>query len=65
MVGSSVLSTVYGYEVSSSNDRLVEVVETAVAGFSQAGTVSSKSLSRYESRLSIHQKLIPRIRLLC
>lgn len=42
MAGSSLLYAVYGYEVTSSDDRLVEVVETAVHGFSQAGIVSSE-----------------------
>ncbi|KAB5590605.1 Cytochrome P450 family protein [Ceratobasidium theobromae] len=41
MAGASLLSAVYGYNVTSSEDSLVEVVETAVNGFSQAGTVSN------------------------
>ncbi|KAH7320422.1 cytochrome P450 [Rhizoctonia solani] len=41
MVGSTLLSVVYGYEVTSSNDSLVEVVETAVAGFSEAAMISN------------------------
>ncbi|CAE6455107.1 unnamed protein product [Rhizoctonia solani] len=41
MVGSLLLSVVYGYEVTTSDDRLVEVVETAVSGFSQAAMISN------------------------
>ncbi|KAF8745336.1 cytochrome P450, partial [Rhizoctonia solani] len=41
MVGSTLLSVVYGYEVRSSSDELVEVVEAAVAGFSQAAMISN------------------------
>ncbi|CUA68280.1 O-methylsterigmatocystin oxidoreductase [Rhizoctonia solani] len=41
MVGSTLLSVVYGYEVTTSHDKLVEVVETAVAGFSQAAMISN------------------------
>ncbi|CEL57071.1 O-methylsterigmatocystin oxidoreductase OS=Aspergillus parasiticus GN=ordA PE=3 SV=1 [Rhizoctonia solani AG-1 IB] len=41
MVGSTLLSVVYGYEVTTSDDKLVEVVETAVAGFSQAAMISN------------------------
>ncbi|CAE6427762.1 unnamed protein product [Rhizoctonia solani] len=41
MVGSLLLSVVYGYEVTTSDDKLVEVVETAVAGFSEAAMISN------------------------
>ncbi|CAE7149731.1 unnamed protein product [Rhizoctonia solani] len=41
MVGSLLLSVVYGYEVVASDDKLVEVVETAVAGFAQAAMISN------------------------
>ncbi|CAE6444830.1 unnamed protein product [Rhizoctonia solani] len=41
MVGSTLLSVVYGYEVTTSDDKLVEVVERAVAGFSQAAMISN------------------------
>ncbi|KAF8598010.1 cytochrome P450, partial [Ceratobasidium sp. AG-I] len=36
MVGSILLSSVYGYEVTSANDRLIEVIETAVRQASRA-----------------------------
>ncbi|KAF8592851.1 cytochrome P450 [Ceratobasidium sp. AG-I] len=36
MVGSILLSSVYGYEVNSANDRLIEVIETAIRQSSQA-----------------------------
>ncbi|QRV86904.1 cytochrome P450 family protein [Ceratobasidium sp. AG-Ba] len=37
MSGSTVLSAVYGYEVTSADDPLVKIVETAVAHLSEAG----------------------------
>ncbi|CAE6448951.1 unnamed protein product [Rhizoctonia solani] len=41
MAGSTILMTVYGYDVTSAEDRLFKVVETAVEGFSQALLVSN------------------------
>jgi hypothetical protein len=42
MAGSTLLMAVYGYEVTTAEDNLVKVVETAVEGFSQETVVSSK-----------------------
>ncbi|CAE6486506.1 unnamed protein product [Rhizoctonia solani] len=41
MTGSTLLSAVYGYEVTSEKDHLVEVVETAVAHFCDAGVAGN------------------------
>lgn len=43
MTGSSVLASVYGYEVHTSDDPLVEIVETAMNGFNQAASPASGS----------------------
>lgn len=42
MAGSIMLSVTYGYEVTTANDRLVNIVKTAVYGISQAAIPSSK-----------------------
>jgi hypothetical protein len=42
MMGSTLLSTVYGYEVTSANDPLVELVETGVDHLSDAAIVGSE-----------------------
>ncbi|KAG8758650.1 hypothetical protein FRC11_003301, partial [Ceratobasidium sp. 423] len=41
MAGSTILMAVYGYDVTSAEDRLFRAVETAVEGFSQALVVSN------------------------
>ncbi|CAE7097490.1 unnamed protein product [Rhizoctonia solani] len=41
MAGSTILMAVYGYDVTSAEDRLFKAVETAVEGFSQALVVSN------------------------
>ena len=43
MSGSTLLSAVYGYEVTTADDPLVKVVETAINGLSQAAIPGSKS----------------------
>lgn len=56
MSGSTLLSSVYGYEVSSSNDGLVKTVESAVHRISEAALAGSKYLHRVSQiDMSNHQ----------
>lgn len=44
MAGSTILSSVYGYEVTSADDSLLKIVETAVDRVGRAAIPGSKSL---------------------
>lgn len=49
MSGSTLLSSVYGYEVSSSDDGLVKTVENAVHRISAAALAGSKLPKHHQS----------------
>lgn len=48
MAGSTLLSSVYGYEVTSADDALVQIVETAVNPVLEAALPGSKSSLKFE-----------------
>jgi hypothetical protein len=62
MSGSTLLSSVYGYEVSTSNDSLVKIVENAVHRLSEAALAGSTSLCLYQVACTFSTELN---RLLC